>query len=71
MNAPHALRSDRNRPSSPTPSTRPYAPVAYSAGSTNRHRARDFGVGYGSSSGYASARSYTTGNNGPRLFRCV
>lgn len=24
------------------------------------HRARDFGVGYGSSSGYASERRYTT-----------
>ena len=71
MNASTALRSD-NRPTSPSPATRPYAPVAYSAASSsNRHRERDFGVGYGSSSGYATTRSYTTGNNGPRLFRCV
>ena len=33
-----------------------------------QHRARDFGVGYGNSSGYASPRSYIT-DNGPRLFR--
>jgi len=33
-----------------------------------QHRARDFGVGYGSSSGYASPRRYIA-DNGPRLFR--
>lgn len=69
MNASTARRSSDNT-NRPTPSTRPYAPVAYSAGNS-RHRERDFGVGYGSSSGYATTRSYTTGNNGPRLFRCV
>ena len=31
-------------------------------------RARDFGVGYGSSSGYATPRRYIA-DNGPRLFR--
>lgn len=33
-------------------------------------RERDFGVGYGSSSGYAGPRPYVA-NNGPRLFRCA
>lgn len=33
-------------------------------------RERDFGVGYGKSSGYAGPRPYVT-NNGPRLFRCA
>jgi hypothetical protein len=32
------------------------------------HRERDFGVGYGSSSGYASNRSYTTPQ--ASYFRC-
>lgn len=42
------------------------APVATSA--RRIHRARDFGVGYGSSSGYASARPYATPSS-QRLFR--
>lgn len=33
------------------------------------HRERDFGVGYGSSSGYASGRRYASAFN-QRLFRC-
>jgi hypothetical protein len=32
------------------------------------HRERDFGVGYGNSSGYASNRSYTVPQN--NYFRC-
>ena len=32
------------------------------------HRERDFGVGYGNSSGYASNRSYIV--PGPAFFRC-
>ncbi len=32
------------------------------------HRERDFGVGYGNSSGYASNRSYATPQ--PAYFRC-
>lgn len=32
------------------------------------HRERDFGVGYGNSSGYVSNRSYIA--PGPALFRC-
>ena len=34
------------------------------------HRQRDFGVGYGTSSGYASNRSYVSNTVVP-LFRCV
>ena len=33
-------------------------------------RARDFGVGYGSSSGYASQRQYANAWNGQPRFRC-
>jgi hypothetical protein len=35
-----------------------------------RDRARDFGVGYGNSSGYASARRYLGSQPAPR-FRCA
>ncbi|MDQ3287131.1 MAG: hypothetical protein M3Q42_02510 [Pseudomonadota bacterium] len=35
-----------------------------------QRRERDFGVGYGTSSGYAGGRRYI-GDNGPRLFRCA
>ena len=31
---------------------------------------RDFGVGYGRSSGYASDRRYANSWSGPTLFRC-
>lgn len=32
---------------------------------------RDFGIGYGRSSGYASTRRYVRGWNGQPHFRCV
>jgi hypothetical protein len=35
------------------------------------YRERDFGVGYGRSSGYASARRYVAPWNGQPHFRCV
>lgn len=35
------------------------------------YRERDFGVGYGRSSGYASTRHYATQWNGQPRFRCV
>jgi hypothetical protein len=35
-----------------------------------RDRAREFGVGYGNSSGYASARRYVASQGTPR-FRCA
>ena len=34
------------------------------------YRERDFGVGYGRSSGYASDRRYASAWNGPIHFRC-
>lgn len=34
------------------------------------HRARDFGIGYGSSSGYAADRHYVGNHLAPR-FRCA
>jgi hypothetical protein len=34
------------------------------------YRERDFGIGYGRSSGYASQRQYASGWNGHALFRC-
>ena len=40
------------------------------AQSRHLHRERDFGVGYGNSSGYASDRRYTTDWAQP-LFRCA
>ena len=35
-----------------------------------QYRERDFGVGYGRSSGYASQRQYTNAWNGQPRFRC-
>ncbi len=35
--------------------------------SRREHRARDFGVGYGSSSGYASGRRYAANWGNPRF----
>ena len=45
---------------------RPTAPMAAPA---RIHRERDFGVGYGSSSGYASNRRYAD-SRGQTFFRC-
>ena len=39
------------------------------APTSHTHRERDFGVGYGNSSGYASARRYANGRQQPG-FRC-
>ena len=44
------------------------APQAQPAGNRHLHRERDFGVGYGNSSGYAAARRFTDGHVDP-LFR--
>ena len=41
-----------------------------SSSSRPQRRQRDFGVGYGTSSGYAAPRRYI-GDNGPRMFRLV
>lgn len=41
--------------------------LAAPAPSRRAHRARDFGVGYGSSSGYASEKRYTPAWSNPRF----
>ena len=41
--------------------------VAFSP--SNRSRERDFGVGYGRSSGYADPRGYTSSADATRFFR--
>ncbi|HEY4583540.1 MAG TPA: hypothetical protein VIG88_11880 [Lysobacter sp.] len=52
----------------------PRAPVSANAAArvasfspSNRARERDFGVGYGRSSGYAAPRSYTSNTGGARF----
>lgn len=45
--------------------------TARNAPRPSRYRSRDFGSGYGSSSGYASARSYTQGKQPVARFRLV
>lgn len=51
---PHACAVER-RSAAPAPSNR------------RIHRTRDFGVGYGSSSGYASEKRYTPAWSNPRF----
>jgi hypothetical protein len=46
------------------------APVAPSAPARQQYRERDFGVGYGSSRGYASHRRYSNSGFQP-MFRCA
>jgi hypothetical protein len=46
------------------------APSQTLAPTRREYRERDFGVGYGRSSGYASQRQYASGWNGQALFRC-
>lgn len=67
MNAVIAnLRSFESR----NPSTSASAvPAAAQPVTRHLHRERDFGVGYGNSSGYASERRYTSNWVQP-LFRC-
>ncbi|MDH5823277.1 hypothetical protein QFW77_09805 [Luteimonas sp. RD2P54] len=45
-------------------------PAPQPAGARRDHRPRDFGVGYGSSSGYARDRHYLDRSPAPR-FRCA
>lgn len=46
------------------------APATQSAPVRHLHRERDFGIGYGNSSGYASNRRYSSNWVQP-LFRCA
>lgn len=63
MNAPTFERCPApNHPSGTT--TAATAPIRHV------HRQRDFGVGYGNSSGYASPRRYAD-HRGQPLFRCA
>jgi trans-aconitate methyltransferase len=64
MNAPQPSR----RPETSS-EHRPALAAAAAIPDRHHHRERDFGVGYGNSSGYASARRYTDGHVDP-LFRC-
>lgn len=41
--------------------------IATAPSGRRTHRARDFGVGYGSSSGYASEKRYTPAWSNPRF----
>lgn len=65
MNAHFSTRRSSTTTSSASPKL-----VSAKGPSRPPHRERDFGVGYGTSSGYASSRRYI-GENGPRLFRCA
>ena len=65
MNIPVLLTADRT--STPTPTPRP---ATVSARRVDRARAREFGVGYGNSSGYATTRRYASPWGAPR-FRCA
>ena len=60
-----ARRTESTQPAATTPpaAVQP-APVRH------LHRERDFGVGYGNSSGYASNRRYSSSSFQP-LFRCA
>lgn len=59
--------TDRN---SQTPNGSAHNVVPFAAGVSRRYRERSFGIGYGSSSGYALDKRYTT-DWGHLLFRCA
>ncbi|GAB2628156.1 hypothetical protein [Novilysobacter erysipheiresistens] len=67
MNA-YSTAANRNPSAVANATARQY--VSATSPSRPPHRQRDFGVGYGTSSGYASNRSYVSRNVTP-LFRCV
>ncbi|MDR0184842.1 hypothetical protein [Lysobacter arvi] len=51
----------------PSAKSVPASPLALMNAPSRNHRERDFGVGYGASSGYASNRRYTTDWAPPRF----
>jgi hypothetical protein len=63
-NPPRPPASPREPASGPTPRREADAPQRH------LHRARDFGIGYGNSSGYGSELHYVDGHADP-IFRCV
>jgi hypothetical protein len=71
MNA--TLRTSPIAPASPPQaraSSSPAAPQAPEPPRHHLHRRRDFGIGYGNSSGYGSELHYVDGHVDP-IFRCV
>ena len=54
------------------PTLRPLPPLEppISVPTRREYRERDFGVGYGRSSGYATQRQYVSAWNGQPRFRC-
>mgnify|MGYP006207932379 FL=1 len=64
----NAYRTFLDRRPNPNPDAR-VAPATnvVALGERTNHRPRDFGVGYGNSSGYASARRYTQDWATPRF----
>lgn len=60
----HTFEPRRTDAAKSVPAPQPSAPVRH------LHRERDFGVGYGNSSGYASNRRYSSTPFQP-LFRCA
>jgi hypothetical protein len=64
MNASRNLQTTTQNPSRTVTAAVASSPVRHI------HRERDFGVGYGNSSGYASNRSYID-QWAPSRFRCV
>lgn len=70
MNAYRFATSQNSMNSAATGNANVRTYVPANAPSRPPHRSRDFGVGYGTSSGYASNRSYVSTNVVP-LFRCV
>lgn len=63
MNAFRTLPTRPGQPSMP--------PVSFPLPTRHLHRERDFGVGYGNSSGYASTRRYADNRGQQPRFRCM
>ena len=68
MNAKYTPRN----PPVPSPQTRRPTPPPLQASEPARHlhRQRDYGIGYGNSSGYGSEQHYVDGHVDP-IFRCI
>ena len=65
-----APASSRSNPASVAAAATPGASAVLQAAMRHVHRQRDFGVGYGNSSGYGRDRHYTSNGFAP-LFRCA
>lgn len=60
-------RTQSNAQNAPRPAAQAQAPASRPA----RYRHRDFGTGYGASSGYAASRRYLPGSQPAPRFRMV